>query len=95
MAAEIRGRQCDTQEHGGADDVAAARELEQRVDVSSHKSRTVLPDWIGSVLLGIHRGRGMHAPISGRDGCQALTMIAGDMRCSLDITEACRQKAAA
>ena len=54
MAAEICGRQRDTQEHGDADDVATARELEQRLDVSSHESGVVLFDRTGGILLGIH-----------------------------------------
>ena len=54
MAAAICSGQRDTQEHGGADDVAAARELEQRLDVSSHESGAVLFDWIGGVLLGVY-----------------------------------------
>lgn len=58
MAAEVRGRHSDTQEHGGQDDVVAAGQPELLVDVSVNKSGVVLFDRVGYIFLGVCGGRG-------------------------------------
>lgn len=58
MAAQVLGRQRDTEELGGADDMVATRELELCLDVPIDGPGVVLFGRISCVLLGVYRGRG-------------------------------------
>jgi hypothetical protein len=88
MAAQIRSWQCDSQEHGVANAMATARQPDQRPHVPVDKPGAVLYDWFGGVLLGIHRRRGEFSFTFLSCQSTALTTMEGDMRRSLDFTQA-------